>query len=80
MIVAGVAILAILGTVYRAGTARRTRIMRGSAAMLAVTWASLMLRNLVAGSVLIIPTMDLLPGLFGLRGEDVDGAFLFEAG
>ncbi len=54
--------------------------MRGSAAMLAVTWASLMLRNLVAGSVLIIPTMDLLPGLFGLRGEDVDGAFLFEAG
>jgi hypothetical protein len=78
MIVAGVSILAILGTELRTGAAQRARIMRRSAAMLAVTWVSLVLRNLVAGYDVLIPTMDLLPDLFGLQGEDVDDAFRFE--
>ncbi len=78
MIVAGVAILAILGTAWRAGSAQRARIMRRSAAMLAVTWASVLLRNFIAGYVLVIPAFDLVPWLFGLQGEDMDGGFLVE--
>ncbi len=76
-IMAAVAILATMGTSWRAGTVRRARIMRRAIAVLAVTVASLVLRSLVASYVLI-PTMDLLPQLFGLQGEDVDDAFLFE--
>jgi hypothetical protein len=76
-IMAAVAILATMGTSWRAGTVKRARIMRRAAAVLAVTVASLVLRSLVA-SYVFIPTMDLLPQLFGLQGEDVDNAFLFE--
>jgi hypothetical protein len=78
MIVAGVAILAILGTAWRAEAAQRARIMRRSAAMLAVTWASILLRNFIAGYVVVIPAFDLVPWLFGLQGEDMDGGFMFE--
>ncbi len=76
-IAAVAAILATVGTSWRAGTVQRARIMRRAALILAMTVASLVVRSLVARYV-PIPTMDLLPHLFGLAGEDVDGAVLFE--
>lgn len=78
LIVVAVAILAILGTSWRADLARRAAIMHRAAAVLAVTLASVALRILAAGHVASIPTMDLIAHAFGLQGEDVDDAFLYE--
>ena len=78
LIVFAVAVLAILGTVWRAGPAQRAATMHRAAAVLAVTLAAAALRILAAGHVAFIPTTDLIAQAFGLRGEDVDDAFLYE--
>ena len=70
---------ATMGTCYRAGPARRTRIMRRAAIVLAVTVASVLLRIMVSHHLAAIPTIDGLAWLFGLEGEDIDDAFAYEA-
>ena len=78
LIVASFAILATMGTSWQAGTAQRAGIVRRAAAVLTVTVAAAGLRYLVAGHVMAVPTMDLLAKMFGLQGEDMDDAFLYE--
>lgn len=78
LIVVAVTVLAVLGTSWRAGLARQAAIMRRAAAVLTVTLATVALRNLVVGHVTSIPTLDLIAQVFGLQGEDMDDAFLFE--
>lgn len=79
-IAAAFAILAPVGTAYRTGQIQRTRIVRRSASLFAVTAAALLLQMLLAGRIAAtIPTMDVLPQLFGLQGEDMDDAILYEA-
>lgn len=78
-IVAVVAVLAAVGIASRAARSRRRRILRWAAALLAITVVSVVVRILLARTVAAdIPTLDILPRLFGLEGEDIDDAFLFE--
>ena len=78
-LVATVAILATVGTAFRAEPARRSRILRRAAILLAITLAAVIARILLAGDITArIPTADVLPRLFGLQGEDVDDAVLYE--
>lgn len=77
-IVAAFVILATIGTSIRTNGTRRARIMRCAAKLLAITTAAIGLRILLSGMILSIPTPDLLPRLFDLRGEDIDGAFYYE--
>ena len=78
LIVAAAVILAIMGTSWRTGTAQRARTVRRAAAVLAVTVAAAGLRYAVAGHVPAVPTMDLVAKVFGLQGEDIGDAFLYE--
>jgi len=79
-IAAAFAILATVGTAFRTGQIQRTRIVRRSAVLFAVTAAAVALQVLLAGRIAAtVPTMDILPNLFGLQGEDMDDAILYEA-
>ena len=75
---ATVCVLATVGTAFRAGPAQRTRILCGAAILLAITVAAVTGNILLSGR-LTVPTVDLLPRLFGLEGEDIDDAVLYEA-
>ena len=78
MIVASVAVLATVGTSWRAGAAQRVRIVRRAAAVLTVTVAAVGLRSLMGGHVVDVPTMDVLAKVFALQGEDMGDAVLYE--
>ena len=78
-IVVIVAILATVGTAHRAAQARRRRIFACAALLFAVTVAAVGARILLAGDITAkVPTLDILPAVFGLTGEDVDDAVLYE--
>ncbi len=78
-ILAAFAVLATIGISYRTTGARRILIMHRAVMLLAITVPSLALRwSLSGGDILILPTLDLLPKLFGLEGEDIDDAFIYE--
>lgn len=78
-ILAAFAILTTIGISYRTTGTRRILIMRRAAMLLAVTVASIALRGMLSGGdILMLPTLDLLPKLFGLEGEDMDDAFIYE--
>ena len=77
-IVALVAILATLGAAYQAAP-RPTQILRRATILLAVTVAAVASRIQLAGDITAkVPTLDILPAVFGLQGEDVDDAVLYE--
>ncbi len=78
-ILAAFAVLATIGISYRTTGTRRIRIMRRAALLLAVTVTSLALRWMLSGGpILMLPTLDLLPKLFGLEGEEIGDAFIYE--
>ncbi len=77
-IVAAFAIPAIAATAARAAAAAQATIMRRAFVVAAVTLAAFALMVLSAGHHTDIPTLDVLPKLFGLEGEDIDDAFLYE--
>ncbi len=77
-VVAVLAILAIMGTAFRAAPVQRAGIARRAAAGLAVTVSAVGLRILIAGHAASVPTLDVLPKMFALQGEDVDDAVLYE--
>jgi hypothetical protein len=78
-ILAAFAVLSTTGISYRTTSARRIVIMRRAVMLLAVTVASIALRRMFSGDdILMLPTLDLLPKLFGLKGEDIDDAFIYE--
>ena len=70
---------AIMGTASRSDPARRRRIMERAITALAVTVVSLLLRIVASHYFDFIPTPDILPRLFGLGGEDIDDAVIYEA-
>ena len=74
---AAFATVATLAMAWRAERAGRTRILRQAAAAFAATAATAATNIMLRGDV-PVPILDLLPGLFGLDGEDVDNAILFE--
>ena len=76
--VADVAILAAVGTAWRAEQPRRSRILRRAAILLAITVAATGARILLADAGATVPTADMLPRVFHLQGEDVDDAVLYE--
>ena len=78
-ILAAFIVLATIGISYRTTGLRRIRIMRRAVILLAVTLASIALRRVLSGGdILMMPTFDLLPRLFGLEGEDMEDAFIYE--
>ena len=78
-ILAAFIVLATIGISYRTTGLRRIRIMRRAVILLAVTIASIALRRILSGDdILMVPTLDLLPKLFGLEGEDMDDALIYE--
>ncbi len=78
-IVAAAAVLAALGKTVRTAQPGRQRILRWAALLLAVTIGSIAvqigLARTLPGGVL---TLDILPAAFGLEGEDVGDALLYE--
>lgn len=78
-IVAAFAIPAMMGTAFRATQPRRRRILGWAGILLTITAAAIAVRILLARTVEAkIPTLDILPALFGLEGEDIDDAVLYE--
>ena len=77
-ILATFAVLATVGTTARAGPVRQTRIMLRGAVLSATTVAAFAAMVLSAGHHMDNPTTDILPRLFGLQGEDIDDAVLYE--
>ncbi len=73
------AIVATLATAWRAEPGGRWCILRRAGALFGVTAATTGSGMALHGGIPLIPTPDLLPALFGLHGEDIDGAILFEA-
>ncbi|HEY0202592.1 MAG TPA: DUF3592 domain-containing protein [Acetobacteraceae bacterium] len=79
LLLAVFAILATLGTACRAEWSGRRRILRRAGVLFGVTAATTLSSMALRGGVPSVPTLDLLPALFSLRGEDVDAAIRFEA-
>jgi hypothetical protein len=78
-IVAVVAILATVGTAFRATHPRRRRILAWACILLAITVASVAIRIVLARTMAAdVATLDILPAVFGLQGEDIDDAVLYE--
>lgn len=69
---------ATMGTAFRGDPAQRHRIMRRAITVLAVTVISLLLRLAASRYLDWVPTLEILPRLFGLEGEDIDDAFAYE--
>ena len=79
ILVAAFAIIATLATAWRAEPDGRLRILRRACVLFGVTAAATGTSMALHGGIPLIPTPDLLPALFGLCGEDIDAAILFEA-
>ncbi len=78
-IAAAAGILALLGSAWRAKPARRRSMILGATVLLGLTSAATALHILWATELAAsIPTADLLAKLFGLQGEDIDDAVLYE--
>ena len=77
-LVAAFVIPATMGTAYRGNPAQRHRILWRALTVLAVTVVSLLLRIVASRTLDWIPTLEILPRLFGLKGEDIDDAFAYE--
>ncbi len=74
-----VGILAAVGTTAQAAPLRRKRLLGIAASLLGLTIAATAIRIVWATSVPApVPTLDLLPKLFALQGEDIDDAVLYE--
>jgi hypothetical protein len=79
-ITAAVVILAVMGPCFSGENARQVRTLRRAALLFITTLTAVALRILLARKGWgMLPTIDLLPGLFGLEGEDIDDAVLYEA-
>ncbi len=72
-------VVATLATGWRAERPERGRILRRAGVLFGVTAAATVSSMALRGGVPAVPTLDLLPALFGLRGEDVDAVIRFEA-
>ncbi len=78
-IAAAVAVLAMVGIAFRATQPKRRRILGWAAILLAITAGSIAARILLARTIEVeVPTLDMLPAIFGLQGEDIDDAILYE--
>ena len=79
-ITAAVVILAVMGPCFSGEDGRQVRTLRRATLLFITTLTAVALRILLVregwGS---LPTIDVLPGLFGLEGEDIDDAVLYEA-
>ena len=79
LLLAAFATVATSATAWRADRAGRARILRRAGALFGVTAATAMSSMALRGGIPLVPTLDLLPSLFSLDGEDADTAILFEA-
>ena len=79
LLLAAFAIIATSATAWRTDRVGRRRILRRAGVLFGVTAATTVSSMALRGGVPSVPTLDLLPALFGLRGEDVDAAIRFEA-
>ena len=70
---------ATLATAWRADRTGRRRILRRTGVLFGVTAATTLTNMALHGGIPLVPTLNLLPWLFGLDGEDADTAILFEA-
>ncbi len=78
-IAAAFGILATAGIVFRATPARRRRVLTGATVLLGLTVGATAIHILWVRVIPAeIPTADLLPKLFGLQGEDIDDALIYE--
>ncbi|MGI4797188.1 MAG: hypothetical protein ACRYG8_24675 [Janthinobacterium lividum] len=77
-LVAAFVIPATMGTAFRGNSAQRHRIMWRAVTALAVTVVSLLLRLVASRYLNSVPTLEILPRLFSLEGEDIDDAFAYE--
>jgi len=77
-LVAAFVIPATMGTAYQGDPAQRHRIMWRAGLVLAITVVSLLLRIVASRYLGSIPTLEILPRLFSLEGEDIDDAFAYE--
>ncbi len=78
-IVAAAAILALTGLTFRAARPRRMRFLAWATVLLAVTTGATGAHILLASDITSkVPTLDILPKLFGLCGEEVNDAVLYE--
>lgn len=77
-ILAGTAILAVIGVAARAEPWRRRHMLTPAAILLGTTIASIGLNAVLAATTMRLPTADLMVRLFGLKGEEVDDAVLYE--
>ncbi len=72
-------ILTLTGTTFRAEQPGRRRLLASATLLLAITAGAIGARILLASNIRAkAPTLDILQKLFGLRGEDIDDAVLYE--
>ena len=79
VLLAAFATVAAGATAWRAERTERPRILRQASVLFGVTAATAVSSMVLGGGIPLVPTLDLLPALFGLHGEDADAAILFEA-
>ena len=78
-IVAAIAILAAAGASVRAAQPARRRILGCAALLLAVTAGSVAVHAALSRTLAgWVPTLGILPAVFGLEGEDIDDALIYE--
>ncbi len=77
-ILAGTAMLAMIGASFRAELRRRQGMLTAAMILLGITVAATVLNAMLASTTMRLPTADLLVRLFGLEGEEVDDAVLYE--
>ncbi len=77
-ILVGTATLAMIGAAFRAEPRRRRGMLTAAMILLGITVAATVLNVILASTTMRLPTADLLVRLFGLEGEEVDDAVLYE--
>ncbi len=77
-VLAALAVLAMAGVAIRAEPPKRRRVLRTAALLLGVTVGATALSILLGRFGAKLPTVDILPAVFGLAGEEVDDAILYE--
>ncbi len=77
-ILVALAVWATVGVAIRARPPKRRRILGTAVLLLGVTVAAIALNILLARTATKLPTADMLPRLFGLEGEEIDDAVLYE--
>ena len=77
-ILTGTATLVMVGAASRAEPQRRREMLIAAAILLGITVTATVLNVILASMTVRLPTADLLVRLFGLEGEEVDDAILYE--